>query len=134
MKSEHSARRPTHERIEKNCVSCGRRITQRRRWTGQWSEVRYCSRACGKRGIRTIDRRLEDAVLGLLAQRRRDASICPSEAARAVAGDQDWRQLMEHARRAARRLAHRDLVQILQGGRVVNPSDFRGPIRVRSRG
>jgi hypothetical protein len=73
-------------------------------------------------------------VLAVLARRRRDATICPSEAARAVAGDEEWRQLMEPARRAARRLAHRELVQILQGGRVVDPSDFRGPIRVRRLG
>jgi hypothetical protein len=124
---------PTKERVEKICASCGRRITLRRRWKRQWSEVRYCSHACRKRGIRTIDQQLEDAMLGQLNCRRRGASICPSETARAVAGDTDWRQLMEPVRRAARRLANRDLVQILQGGRVVDPSDFRGPIRVRSR-
>ncbi len=73
-------------------------------------------------------------MLALLARRHRGSSICPSEAARAVAGDKAWRQLLEPVRRAARRLAHRDLVEILQGGRVVDPSDFRGPIRVRRLG
>ena len=115
-------------------MSCGRRITLRRRWKRQWNEVRYCSHTCRTRGIRAVDRQLEDAVLALLAGRRRGASICPSEAVRAVAGDTDWRELMEPVRRAARRPTHRGLVEILQGRRVVDPSDFRGPIRVRSRG
>ena len=47
---------------------------------------------------------LERAILELLAQRDAGATICPSEAARAVAPD-DWRPLMQPARDAASNLA-----------------------------
>ena len=77
------------------------------------------------------DRRLEAAIRELLAARARGASICPSDAARRVADGDDWRGLMEPARQAARRLAHEGHVEITQSGHVVDPSDFRGPIRIR---
>jgi len=60
-------------------------------------------------------------------------TICPSEAARQVAKDEDWRELMEPARRAARRLVAADKIDITQKGRVVDPSTARGPIRLRLR-
>ncbi len=59
------------------------------------------------------------------------ASICPSEAARRVGQEDSWRELMEPARRAARRLVHTNKVDIVQGGRIVDPSEFKGPIRIR---
>ena len=73
---------------------------------------------------------LESAILDLLAQRAAGATICPSDAARAV-GDDDWRDLMEPARAAARRLVAAGVVTITQGGEPVDPNDFRGPIRIR---
>jgi hypothetical protein len=82
--------------------------------------------------VTDTDRRLERAILDLLAARAATATICPSEAARAVGGD-GWRELMEPARQAARRLVAADAVEITQGGRVVDPSTARGPIRVRRR-
>jgi hypothetical protein len=82
--------------------------------------------------VTDTDRRLERAILDLLAARAAAATICPSEAARAVGGD-GWRELMEPARQAARRLVAADAVEITQGGRVVDPSTARGPIRVRRR-
>jgi hypothetical protein len=38
---------------------------------------------------------------------------------------------MEPARRAARRLVAAGEVEIVQGGRVVDPSTAKGPIRIR---
>ena len=76
------------------------------------------------------DARLEQTILDLLASRAVDATICPSDAARAV-GDEDWRDLMEPARQAARRLVDRGSVVITQGGEVVDPATARGPIRIR---
>ena len=70
------------------------------------------------------------AIEDLLRERAAGATICPSEAARAVGGDQ-WRPLMEPARAAARRLVARGLVEITQGGSVVDPSTAKGPIRIR---
>lgn len=107
----------------------------RRAWARSWDEVRFCSDACRRRRRRPVDRELEQAILALLATRAGDASICPSEAARAVAGaDADearWRELMEPARRAARRLVAAGEVELTQRGRVVDPSTARGPIRIR---
>ncbi|MEU9233983.1 DUF3253 domain-containing protein [Streptomyces subrutilus] len=84
---------------------------------------------------RQTDRRLERAILELLDRRAPDATICPSDAARAVyEGDDDgWRALMEPARRAARRLVAAGEVEITQGGHPVDPAKARGPIRIRRR-
>ena len=80
----------------------------------------------------TQDAALEQAVLALLADRAEGATICPSEAARVVGGD-DWRPLMEPARAAARRLVDAGEVEVTQGGEVVDPSTAKGPIRIRKR-
>jgi hypothetical protein len=92
--------------------------------------VRYCSDACRRRKVTAVDQQLEDSIRDLLGRRSASATICPSEAARAVGGD-DWRDLMEPARRAARRLQARGEVVITQQGRPVDPSIARGPIRIR---
>lgn len=76
------------------------------------------------------DDALEQAVLDLLAARAAGATICPSEVARALGGD-DWRGLMEPTRAAARRLVARGEVVVTQGGEVVDPEAARGPIRIR---
>ena len=118
----------------KTCASCGRRIEWRKKWERDWDDVRYCSSSCRRRGVTDEDRRLEEAVLYLLSQRAAGRTICPSEAARAVAAEhdvEDWHDLMEPARRAARRLVADGRVEITQGGRVVDPSTAKGPIRVR---
>lgn len=77
-----------------------------------------------------VDRRLEHTIEALLDARVAGATICPSEAARAVGGEA-WRPLMEPARRAARRLVAAGRIEITQGGRVVDPSSATGPIRLR---
>jgi hypothetical protein len=115
---------------DKICQSCGRRFSWRKKWARDWESVRYCSDSCRRRGVNAVDRRLEQAILNLLAGRRADATICPSDAARQVSPDQ-WRDLMEPARRAARRLVAEGAVVITQGGRVIDPSTASGPIRIR---
>ena len=80
-----------------------------------------------------IEARLEETILALLARRRPQATICPSEVARALGGDR-WRDLMEPARGAARRLVGAGQVEITQGGQVVDPLTVTGPIRIRRRG
>lgn len=105
-------------------------MTWRAKWAKTWDQVRTCSTAC-RRGLDAIDRALEAALLNLLAHRAGDATLCPSEAARAVATA--WQPLMERARAAARRLVAAGAVEITQGGRVVDPSTAKGPIRVRRR-
>lgn len=118
---------------DKSCAVCGRRIEWRRKWARDWERVRYCSKNCRSRGLGPIDRQLEEAILALLAGRKRGASICPSEAARAVDPD-DWRRLNERSREAARRLVARGRAEVMQKGRVVDGSTARGPIRIRLNG
>lgn len=115
---------------EKPCATCGRTMVWRARWAKNWADVRYCSDRC-RRGLDATDRALEAAMSALLDQRAPVASICPSEAARAVAAD--WEPLMERARMAARRLFAAGVAEITQRGVVVDPSTAKGPIRVRRR-
>lgn len=121
----------------RTCGSCGRTIEWRRAWAADWDEVRWCSAGCRRRKVRPVDRELEQAIVELLDERARGATICPSEAARRVAGaggatdDDAWRELMEPARRAARRLVVAGRAEITQRGRVVDPSTAKGPIRIR---
>jgi hypothetical protein len=79
-----------------------------------------------------VDRRLEQAIGALLDDRRPHATICPSEAARAVDSDA-WRDLMPAARAAAGRLADAGAVEVTQGGEVVDVATARGPVRIRRR-
>lgn len=116
----------------KTCASCGRTFTWRASWAENWDEVKYCSDRCRRQRVRPVDSALDGAIRDLLAGRAGGATICPSEAARAVDPD-GWRDLMEPARSAARRLVAAGEVEITQGGRVVDPSTAKGPIRIRLR-
>ena len=122
-------RAPAAEPEEKVCASCGRRIEWRAKWARDWDQVKYCSDACRRHGVTAEDRALEQGILEALRHRARGATICPSEVARARA--EEWQPLMEPVRRAARRLVAAGDVEILQGGRVVDPSTAKGPIRIR---
>lgn len=117
----------------KSCAGCGREMVWRKAWARTWDEVRWCSDACRRRGLGDLDRALEAAIVDLLASRPAGATICPSEAARAVVPER-WREEMERTRRAARRLVATGRIEITQRGRVVDPSSARGPIRLRATG
>ncbi len=123
----HAARRD-----EKICVSCGRRITFRKKWAASWDEVRYCSDGCRAAKVSPADVALEAAIAALLEARGAGKTICPSEAARAVGGE-GWRASMEAARRAARRMVARGQIVMTQGGHVVDPSTAKGAVRLRLR-
>ena len=131
----HRQRRPADsdaaaDRVDKTCASCGRRIEWRAKWANNWESVKYCSATCRKHGVTATDVRLEETIAALLSARATDATICPSEAAKAV-GAEEWRELMEPARRAARRMVARGELEITQGGVLVDPSTAKGPIRLR---
>jgi hypothetical protein len=75
--------------------------------------------------------RLRAAIQALASHRGPDSSICPSDAARAIGGD-DWRDLTEQSRSIAFELARDGEVDITQRGDVVDPRrQARGPIRIR---
>jgi hypothetical protein len=120
-------------RVQRVCTVCGRSITWRRKWARDWENVKYCSDACRRRGLSSHDRHIEAVILDLLEQRAAEASICPSEAARQLAGAGDWRAQMETVRMAARRLQRAGRIDITQKGRTVDPDTAKGPIRLRLR-
>ena len=80
-----------------------------------------------------IETQLREAILALARERAPAKTICPSDAARAVGGD-DWRDLMAQSRDLARDLAKAGEVEIMQRGEVIDPdAEWRGPIRIRAR-
>ena len=124
------------EHAPRTCAACGRTMEWRRSWAKNWEGVKFCSDACRKHRDPGMDGQLEERILQLLHARGVGRTICPSEAARAVAGSEEreaWEPLMEPARAAARRLVARGQLVITQGGQVVDASTARGAIRLRLR-
>ena len=76
---------------------------------------------------------LRALILELLEQRAVGKTICPSDAARALASA-SFRPLMPAARAAAADLVASGEIEVTQKGEVVDIEKARGPIRLRSRG
>ncbi len=76
--------------------------------------------------------RAAEAILKLLERRGDEKTICPSEAARLLAGDGDFRPYMSVVRDAARSLVADGRIEVLQKRGVVDLDAARGPIRLRT--
>jgi hypothetical protein len=79
----------------------------------------------------------EQAILDLVRQCGPEKSICPTDAARRLAGnpkDESWRGKLSPVRLAAQRLAKAGKIEILRKGKAVAPEDARGVIRLRLAG
>jgi hypothetical protein len=76
---------------------------------------------------------IRTAIMELLERRGAGKTICPSDAARAVAGS-DFRALMPTARAAAAELVASGEIEVTQRGEVVDLAQARGPVRLRRRG
>ncbi len=76
----------------------------------------------------------ENAILQLLTAKGPEKSICPTEAARALAsnppGDK-WRGSLSPIRLAAQRLAKAGRIEILRKGKPIAPETAHGVIRLR---
>ena len=71
----------------------------------------------------------ESAVLHLLARRAPNATLCPSEAARDLAGDGgDWRAHMDDVHRAVDRLLREGRITLSWKGVLMDKRD--GPYRI----
>ncbi len=66
----------------------------------------------------------------LLDARAADATICPSDVARTLAPDPEWRDLMDAVRAVAAVEHHAGRLEIRQHGERVDPESARGPIRI----
>ena len=73
------------------------------------------------------------AILDLLARRDPGMTICPSDAARALGGDDGFRPLMPLVRDAAADLVAAGELEVTQRGQVVDLATARGAIRLRRR-
>jgi hypothetical protein len=83
-------------------------------------------------GRPAVEAAIEQAISTLLARRDAAATICPSEAARALAGTTaDWRALMPAVRAVAQRLAVEGQLRLTQRGVALDPAAIpHGPIRL----
>jgi hypothetical protein len=77
-------------------------------------------------GVNDAD--IERTIDALLDSRGEGRTICPSEAARALA--EDWRPLMEPVRRRAYAMADEGRLEVTQRGEVVDGRTARGAIRL----
>lgn len=100
------------------CRSCGRPL-------GRPETRTYCSKSCGARRVSPRDRKLEEALLESLAKAPGGAALAEDELATRHETDR------ETLRRAARRLAARGALVVLQGGRSVEAATARGPLSYR---
>ena len=75
---------------------------------------------------------IEAAILALCEKRGPSKTICPSEAARLITGDDGpWRALMDDVRRVGAELADQGRIEVLQRGQTVDIWSVRGAIRFR---
>jgi hypothetical protein len=71
-------------------------------------------------------------ILRQVAARGAGKSICPSEVARALAAEPEWRASMGAVRQVALALARAGRIEVLRKGRAVDPAaELRGVIRLR---
>lgn len=72
------------------------------------------------------------AIIVLLEQRDPGKTICPSDAARALGGDDGFRPLMDLVRDAAGELVEAGRIEVTQHGEPVDLERAKGPIRLRA--
>ncbi len=75
---------------------------------------------------------IERTILSLAEARGPGKTICPSEAARALASDDPaaWSRLMGPVRKVAVALMKAGRIVIRRKGRPVDPDDFKGVYRI----
>lgn len=75
---------------------------------------------------------LRNTILEAIAERGPDKTVCPSEIARSIAGQDEkkWRLLMKPIRACAVELAGDGLLTVRRKGKIVDPNDFKGIYRL----
>jgi hypothetical protein len=98
----------------------------RKAWAKNWDSVKYCSDRC-RRQKKGPDDTLK--ILEALKKQALGSTICPSDIL--IASEKQDHEIMERVRSCARKLAAAGVIEITQKGVVVDPLNFRGPIRLR---
>jgi hypothetical protein len=75
---------------------------------------------------------IEETMIALVEKRGEGKTICPSEVARAIAGEHPdaWGRLMQPVRKVAVRLTKEGRVAIMRKGKPADPDDFKGVYRI----
>lgn len=76
------------------------------------------------------DQAIRDRILQKVQERGPEKTICPSEVARDLGGE-DWRDLMPQVRSVGIELAEEGAIVVTQKGQTVNPHQAKGPVRYR---
>ncbi len=113
----------------RRAVAAARRASDQVAERAARDRVHAAKVALGERGAKWWER-IEEVTLELVVARGEGKTICPSEVARALAPDDDFRPLMPHVREAAAALAERGEIAVTQRGEVVDARTARGPIRL----
>lgn len=88
-----------------------------------------CRRAVTARQVQhAVTTHARDMTLALLASRSPNATVCPSEVARAIAPGSDWRDAMPTVHSAIDRLADEGAVRLSWKGHALAKRD--GPYRI----
>lgn len=74
--------------------------------------------------------KVQNTILQMATDRGTDKTICPSEVARALFGEQ-WRKHMDEVRAEAVELYKAGKVLMTQKGELVDPDHIKGPVRIR---
>ena len=76
------------------------------------------------------DEEIAATIVRLCEARGEHKTLCPSEVARALLPDGDWRSLMNRVRRVAAGLAAENRLHVTQRGKSVDALTARGPVRL----
>lgn len=93
------------------------------------ARVQAAKVALGERGPKWWER-IEREIIAAVTARGPGKTVCPSEVARTLVGDDAFGELMPHVREAAAVLADRGEIVVTQRGAPVDARTARGPIRL----
>jgi hypothetical protein len=80
------------------------------------------------------DRRIREAIVGLLDKRDMGKTICPSEASREVFGQKgNEKEFIDRTRGVVRVLVGEGEIEVCQEGNVVDMDAAKGAIRLRKK-
>ena len=78
----------------------------------------------------TTPDQIRACLMEKVTQRGPDKTICPSEVARTLGGD-EWRDLMQAVRDQGQQLEAEGKIWVMQKGQRVDATTAKGPIRYR---
>ncbi len=113
----------------RRAVAAAKRATDPDAERAARAKVHEAKVSLGERGAKWWER-IEAEILTLIERRGPDKTICPSDVARSLAGDEAFRPLMPHVRESAATLAERGKIRVTQKGSAVDARTARGPIRL----